>query len=416
MIKIKQGEVKNMVNGRDEVSKVSRRSHVDKTIRTQKAQQAQFVARMVARQVGSKALFVQVAENNIFVPRYIKKDFRPLKEQALRQPKQAKLPPTVKSAEEQEIDAAAEEIAEDYYQRNPELQKKTLLALYQSIKPEDSHAQILEKIAKVYKDKFLIDSAISYLIDVARTKEEVKQKLIQLKENFNAEFGSEIRAGYNILEKVHEFSEKGLGTKTALRDLYRDITNNPRAPYALFKELTEKFKFTDMKNIIDFILHALGSDMKAEGPSIGRAKLQRFCEETRTMQAILGLFRFFYNRMPMVKRQFDNAGLAIPNRVNFDALARLFMKILQERYPTSKKISQVAFTLGIAEEILAQIIIFSQYRDAIRNISPKFFRSHRHQRELFLALIETLSDLEDEEEEEDEEDKPISHPPKDRIE
>lgn len=409
------GEGKNI----PDISNISKKSPIHRSSSTSNVSKTQSMrlARMAARQVESQARLEQASENMIFIPRDISKKFQPLKEKFLSQPQTKPAPQQViKSEEQKEVDSAAEEIAEDYFQLNPELQKKTLMILHQRIKPEDTHEQIFEKITQIYADKSLIDSAINYLIDTAQTKEEIKQKLIQIKQDFNAHFGREIRAGHNILAKVHEFSEKGLGSKTGLRDLYRDITGNPRTPHKLFEELIEKFKFSDMKNIIDFILHSLGADMKADGPSIDKAKLQRFCEEARTMQAFLGVFRFFHSRMPMIKKQFDRAELTIPSRINFDTLARLLMKILQERYPTPDKIIKLGFILGIVEEAIAQIIIFSQYRDAMRHISPKLFRSKKHQKELFLAFIETLSDLEDELEEEEDEDKPPPHPPKDTIE
>ena len=107
--------------------------------------------------------------------------------------------------------------------------------------------------------------------------------------------------------------------------------------------------------------------------------------------------------MKLIKGQFGRFGLSMPGRVNFEALAKLLMELLQERYPSSNKILQLAYTLGISEELAAQIIILTQYRDAMRHISPKLFKSERHRQELLLALMETLSDLEDDFNEEDEE-------------
>lgn len=399
------------------IDKVSQDARIHEA---QKARAQENLARMEARQVGSEERLEQASETMIFSSRDLHKKSQPLNEKALRQPQTQQ--PT-KSEEQKGADAsesgATEQIAEDYYQRNPELQKKTLLLLNQQMKPDDSKEQILEKLQKAYTDKSLADEAIDFLIEVAETKEELKRKYIEAKQDFNAQFGREISAGRNIAAQARAFSEQGLGSPTGLRDLYREITGNPRDPHKLFEELTQKFKFSDMKNIIDFILHSLGSDMKAKGPSISKAELQRLFGEARTMQAILGLFRFFYGRMKMIKGQFDRFELTMPSRVNFDVLARLLMKLLQERYPTPDKILKLVFVLGIAEEIAAQVIIFTQYRDAMRHISPKLFKSERHRQEVLMALMETLSDLEDEmedEEAEEEDEPPYKRPPKDTIE
>lgn len=389
----------------DEVTKISGVSQDARIHDAQKAEAKQKLARMDARQVGSQANMEEASELMSFNPLAMKRKFETLNKKAEKPPEGQK---TLKSEEEKAADAgessAVEEIAEDYYQRNPELQKKTLTNLQQEMKPDDTHEQILEKLQKTYTDKALADEAIDFLIETAETKEELKQKYIQAKETFNAQYGREIQAGRNIGAQARAFSEKGLGSPTALRDLYREITGNPRSPHKLFEELVEKFKFSDMKNIIDFILHSLGSDMKAKGPSISKAELQRLFGEARNMQAILGVFRFFFGRMKMIKRQFDRFDLSMPSRINFEALARLLMKLIEERYPTPDKILKQAFTLGIAEELAAQVIIYTQYRDAMRHISPKLFKSERHRQEILMALMETLSDLEDELNEDEDED------------
>lgn len=389
----------------DEVTKISGVSQDARIHDAQKAEAKQKLARMDARQVGSQANMEEASELMSFNPLAMKRKFETLNKKAEKPPEGQK---TLKSEEEKAADAgessAVEEIAEDYYQRNPELQKKTLTNLQQDMKPDDTHEQILEKLQKTYTDKALADEAIDFLIETAETKEELKQKYIQAKETFNAQYGREIQAGRNIGAQARAFSEKGLGSPTALRDLYREITGNPRSPHKLFEELVEKFKFSDMKNIIDFILHSLGSDMKAKGPSISKAELQRLFGEARNMQAILGVFRFFFGRMKMIKGQFDRFDLSMPSRINFEALARLLMKLIEERYPTPDKILKQAFTLGIAEELAAQVIIYTQYRDAMRHISPKLFKSERHRQEILMALMETLSDLEDELNEDEDED------------
>ena len=145
--------------------------------------------------------------------------------------------------------------------------------------------------------------------------------------------------------------------------------------------------------------------MVAKGPSIGKPELQRLFGEARTMQAILGVFRFFYERMALIKKQFARCDLIMPPRIHFEVLGRLLMAILYERYPTTEKILKLSVLLGITEEIAAQLIVFPYYLESLRHISPKLFRSSRHRKELSMSLTELLSDLEDEMEEEEEEKK-----------
>lgn len=54
----------------------------------------------------------------------------------------------------------------------------------------------------------------------------------------------------------------------------------------------------------------------------------------------------------------------------------------------------------IAGQPSAQIILYLQYRDAIRQVAPRLFRNEKHRQELLLSLIETLEELEEQEEKE----------------
>lgn len=405
---------------KEEISPVHGPSADARIHETQKAHAKQQLSNMVAVQVESQEDFKTIADQALFSPMRMQKKFEKLEDKVKRPTREEAGAKTEAKKEAGQVETSeTEEIAQHYFERNPELQKKTLLILQQRIKNDDSADEILTKLQETFTDKSLADEAIDFLIDTARGREEMRNKLLMAKERFNAAYGREIRAGRNIASQAREFSRAGLGSPTALRDLYRDITSAPRDAHQLFEELTEKFEFSKMKNIIDFILHSLGADLKAKGSSISHAELQRLFSEARSMQAILGIFRFFYARMGLVKKEFERQDLVLPSRITFELLARLLMKLLQERYPSPDKVLKLAFILGIAEEVAAQIIIFTQYRDAMRHISPKFFKSERHRQDLLMTIMEALSDLEDEFEEEEEEGEnpqPPKKKPKDTLE
>ena len=128
--------------------------------------------------------------------------------------------------------------------------------------------------ADIYKKK---DEHSAFNIDIFDS---------QAKEFLNASFKREIVAGRNINLQAQTFSKEGLGSPTALRDMYRDITGNPRTPHTLFDELTAKFSYDSMRMVIRFLLHSLGADLKSKGPSITRPELMRLMEETQILQAI----------------------------------------------------------------------------------------------------------------------------------
>ena len=103
--------------------------------------------------------------------------------------------------------------------------------------------------------------------------------------------------------------------------------------------------------------------------------------------------------MKLINSQFVRYELLIPATINFEILAKSFMKLLSERYVSPDKLFQLARILGISEDDMAQIIIFMQMRDAIRNTAPKLYKSIKHRQDILEAIIEALEELEEEEEE-----------------
>lgn len=297
--------------------------------------------------------------------------------------------------------------AERYERRNPELKAKVLKLLRERIKPDAKAEDIEDTLAEFYADPSLADEALEFLLDT--TEGELHQQVQAAKDKLNEDKGREIAAGRNIHTQAREASDKGLGTPTSLRDMYRDITGNPRDSTTLFDELSQKYAFGELKKVVDFLLHSLGADMKSKGPSIDRGELHRLITETRSLQAILGVYRFFKNRMNLMEGLFEKGGIPFPKELNFELMSKSFMALTGERYPSPDKVLGQAKRLGIEDWILAKIIAFSQFRDSVKELSmSQIYRSLQHRDDLFMAIIEALEDLEDqleelEEKEEDEE-------------
>ncbi len=380
---------------------------------------------MEARQLDAERSMTERTEEALFNPFAMLKNSETLEKRLRRQEVNTR----ANEAEEEEhiddklIDEVTR-VATQFQDRNPEMQKRALLGLRTILHPDDSPEEILAKVLKSYPDQFLADEALEFMTNTSDPSTKLGRNIRAARELLNNQFGREVRAGRNINQEAQEFSKQGLGSATALRDLYRDITGNPREPISLFEELIEKFDFSKMKNIISFCLHSLGADMKSKGPSISRVELQRLFTETRTMQAILSVYRFFYGRMNLITNAFSREDLALPPRITFDTLSNLYVKLLLERYPTPEKVLRFAALLGLSDEVLAQIIIFTQFRDAIRGTSPRLFRNDRHRQDLLLTLIETISELDDlledegegEDEDEEEEDEKPGWSNKDTVE
>lgn len=340
-----------------------------------------------------KAVFTETV--NPFAAR-IRTNRKPRKAQLSRVQKSLK---TGEKAESIAMTKQMKNSADEFQRRNPELKAKILIILREAIKSGDKAADIVKKILSFYPDVSLADEAMEFLLET--TEGELHKEVQEAKEQLNKEFGREIIAGKNISEIARK--TEGLGTPTTLRDLYRDITGTPRETTTLFDELSNRYPFKELKKVFRFLFHSLGQDMKAKGPSIDRGQLHVLMQETRTLQAILGVYRFFAGRMRLINQMFSKEGLRLPQRMNFELLSKQFIALCQERYPAPDKVLKLAKGLGIDKWLLAQIIIFSQMRDAIRQVArDQIFRSIQHRDDLYNAIIEALEYLEDEWEEEQE--------------
>ena len=358
---------------------------------------------LVAEQVASQEEFTEWVDQFAFTPTLMMKKFKEVDEKLKKDVKHEKTEAKQDDPEVQKIEDV-DKTAEDFADRNPELDERALRMLKGSIDPEDDIDTIMNKVLKTYPDEYLADEALDFLVSTTPQTSTIGRKMYEARVQLNKLYKREITAGRNMTTEAREFSEKGLGSPTGLRDLYRDITGNPREPAELFEELTKQFNLDEMTIVIKFVLHSLGADMKAKGPSIPRPMLQQLLNGSRSMQSILGVYRFFDSRISLIVGQFNRDELDLPPRLTYDLLAKQFVKMIMERYPSSDKILKLGVMLGIADEELAQIIIFTQYRDAIRAVSPHLFKSEKHRQDMLLALLDTLSELEDMLDEEEEED------------
>ena len=368
-------------------------------IRGEKAQAQKEAGERLVQQEAMEDFMIEWAQEG-FNPLAMSRRFRTLNEQKSNIKKE-KLGEDTDSKKIQEL-KEKEELAQFFQNRNHELQRKTLLILRERLKDGDTAEDIWRKVLDVYPDYTLADEALDYLSQTSDGA--LKANVLRAKEALNAYYKREIVAGKNISEQAQTFSKEGLGSPTALRDMYRDITGNPRTPNSLFEELANQFDYENLTKVLEFLLHSLGSDLKAKGPSISRAELKRLIDDARSMQAILGVYTFFQSRMGLMRGQFDRYEMRYPEEIDFEVLAKRFMELLKERFISPERIYQQARKLNIPDDLIAQIIIFTQMRDGVRGVATRLFRNDKHRQEVLQALIEALEELEDKlmEEEEDE--------------
>lgn len=364
----------------------------------QQSLEAKRLATRLLQRVSTERNFEEFCDSGLNVVT-IRRNFKTLDEFKA---KKVKAKESQKLEEELAVEAAekSEEAATRFQNKNNEFDKKALILLRNSLKEDDTSEDIIRKVLDFYSDPTLADEALDFLYET--TYGDLQKEVLKAKELLNERYGREIKAGKNIKAEAEEYSKQGLGSKSNLRDLYRDVTGKERHVQELFDELSKKFNYDQMKFVIKFIFHSLGADLKSKGPSISRAELLKLLDDTKSLQAILGVFKFFESRMNLINSMFLQNNLFIPPTINFEILAKLYGKLIQDRYISPEKILQLAKLLGISDELLAQIIVFNQFRDATRNTSLRLYRSDKHRQEIIDAILEALEEIEEEYEKEEE--------------
>src|SRR6185295_4344014 len=206
--------------------------------------------------------------------------------------------------------------ADRFAKRNPELKSQILQLLLDKVKDCKSKEDLLKILSQFYTDPTISDDALDFLKEV--TRGDLAKIVEDAKETHTKEFGREITAGRNIQSEVLKAAEGKLGAPKTLRDLYREITGSPREPVSLFIELSDRYAYKDLRKVLAFLFHSLGADLKAAGPSIPPGMLYRLLSEVRSLQAILGVYQFFRQRMQLIGSLFQKNGLEVPKQLTFE--------------------------------------------------------------------------------------------------
>lgn len=295
-----------------------------------------------------------------------------------------------------------EQKAQEAARKNPELPSRLLINIRSQLREGMDPEQIMKMLQDALRDPWLQDECLEFLLNTTADDSELHESLNKAKEQHKERYEREIRIGKNISEEAREFADKAqLGSPTALREMYRDITRNPREATVLFDELSDLFDFEKLESAVSFFLSSLGADLRSSGSSIPKGQLYQLMTEGRSLEAILGVYYFFQGRMDLLASLFAKEGLHFPSGLSFEVLAKKYMIFLKERYPSPDKLARMARELKISSDILMEILVFSQWRDAVRSVAMKLYRSLVHRDDVFAAIIEYLEEKEEEREEED---------------
>ena len=281
-------------------------------------------------------------------------------------------------------------------------------------------------------DVAIIDKAMAFLLEVAKKmldkgtlppeQQAALQKIfVQLnkaKDEFYKSNQKDIDTSSNVIEVVDTIVEyaqaSGVTTSDVLSHI-RTIVYDPQdfwTKFNFYKEKGYHYMMKEFKAIFTF------SGKRFKDSRIPRGEMSRIIDETKTLQAILQVYRHFKRNTALAQNLFELNGDTLPPYINYETLSGTFVKLVEERYPSAEKALQIIAALLpelLAEELAYQenkktmsrsgkmrnirgrIVLLTLMRDAIKEVSPtKVYRSLQHRDDLYLSIIEGLERLEDE--------------------
>ena len=354
----------------------------------------------LATQVASGARFEEEVEEGGLTPAAARRDmefkgrFRTLESR-----KKSEVPEEHPAIEQ--VEARSEgDIAHDFEQQNPELPADQLVALRQLLNEDQTAEEILAHVLKMFNDPTLADEAFAFLEQ--STTDHLRSLIRKARELLNETLRREIIAGRNIDTAAKTFARKGIKSATELRNLYREVTGDPKPHNLLFEQLASEYTFEELQTLVEFLLQGMSYDLKSKVPSIQPPELQLLMTEIRNLQSIVWIYLFFKKQSAVMQRLYEQHGVYYNEQaLNFQELAKQFVKIVEDRYPSALKILRQVEKMGVLgnEE---KGLLLTQFRDAVRQLSPRLYSSTRHKQDLLLALISALEELEGNDEEEEE--------------
>lgn len=296
-----------------------------------------------------------------------------------------------KSENEEEVPLEVEESQEvsGYYEnKDSDIKKKPIQSLKEQLSKFDTEEDILQKVMDMYPDP--IDAEAIFEVLLQTMPDELKEKIFNAKNKFEKRFERALKAGKNIFEEVQKFAKDGLAPPDELRQMYTELTGDPKPALELFEELLNKFTFEKMKQAIKFWLSALGADLNSKGSSIQPGELSNLIKEAKSLQAILGLYSFFASKQRELILNLARKNAVATPQMNFKNLAKIFALFLKDMYPSPDKVIFMKNELGITANLHAQEAVFSIMCGAVKGVSPKLFRNQKHIEDVLSCFIDAL--------------------------
>ncbi len=175
----------------------------------------------------------------------------------------------------------------------PDLDRKKLQRWIQQIRqnpPRSSH-ELMRSLREVFGDISHQHLALGVLEEFSGDEPTLQRLAHEAKETLTSEAAPSIRAGLNTSTVAQEYAEKGLGHPQELRDFYRETILHYEGITETFQGLQHRFPDTSLPEAIAYLIHAVGSDLHARGPSLDTEELRAILNDLYQLESLATLYQ-----------------------------------------------------------------------------------------------------------------------------
>lgn len=149
----------------------------------------------------------------------------------------------------------------------------------------------------------------------------------------------EIEVGRNLIDVADAIVEQGKAETPETLAYLREIIHTPEDLITKYNHYKGRgYGPEDIKKETNAILSYIGTQFKKT--DILPAEMHVLMKQTRTAQALLQIFRTFKKSEKLFQKLCNAKGIE-PPPLNFEVFSTVFMKLVEERYPSAERINQI---------------------------------------------------------------------------
>lgn len=285
------------------------------------------------------------------------------------------------------------DVSDRFVENNPEISGQDLQGLRDSLREDASPEDVLKMVQEKFADPALQSIALDYLVQTTPSSDgALKSTLIQARQQHITNNHQAVTGGKNIMFASQEYAEALNVSPSGLRELYLTITSDFHSVDQILTMLQSRYTHEEMGTVSSFLLRGMSADLKSEGPSVPPAKLQVMMTEIRNLQALISSYDYFDSHVPPLLNSLKAEGAAIPDNIQPKQLADVFLKAIQDKFPTASKIERsVREAVGDDSESVSGVL--NLFFKALRGTSPRLFSSAEKRQQLGAMMANALDSV-----------------------